>query len=698
MSSSDDHVEILPYAEASTYPTSMITSAMPPSSDTHSQNGKNANATTANTTDSHANHYHQQIGARSAHRHQAHENDDINAVLQQQQQQQQQPSQPQQPGTATNYSTSWFGLMGTQSYGPTATLTPTSPTTAAGAGAGAAGALPSSGFQQRPQLAAASSSSSSPLLSSSATPNQHGYYMYRPMVHGFAHVNAESNAPNSAAGDSAGGGGGGTESRNASMVAGAGEDTSSSLVVTPQWYTSSMDVYGSFNSMGLPTPSGGTVGVSTARAPGDYGQGVASHGVHQQLVSGYQEQQRQQHQQQQLQVTKKRKYTKRTTSSSSSSSSQSAAAAAPSLPSASSSTTTTPHRPSDFYQWTVQFLDVNSPPVPLPVHTPQSTVDAVRKAVDDAKAAVSEVQRLITVALHQTGASLPFEIGVNASVSLLSATAAASELVGISAVTDMPTRPFVERSEFATQPAEGEHQDAFIDQEDQEPKENEWNASPPEGDDREEGDDEEDENADDQSNELNNYPSYYQDKNQQHQQYNPNSTAKSAGYYNPTSASTNRRKATYICSFPNCNKAFTRRNNLKYHMVAHSTEKPFVCEVCNAGFSRQHDLQRHTLRHNLGNLDFVCELCNRSFSRKVSGRLVLCVCGGVFFFTVCSRQRFFFLQYFPPCVALRLRSCCVSIRMHSRDTRKRIRTGKFTVLLSRNDFMESQQLGHRPIL
>lgn len=71
----------------------------------------------------------------------------------------------------------------------------------------------------------------------------------------------------------------------------------------------------------------------------------------------------------------------------------------------------------------------------------------------------------------------------------------------------------------------------------------------------------------------------------------------------------------YTCSFPTCEKAFSRYYNLQSHFRSHTSDRPYICQQCDTSFSRCHDLKRHEKTHT-GSKPFQCERCQKMFSRN----------------------------------------------------------------------------------
>lgn len=64
-----------------------------------------------------------------------------------------------------------------------------------------------------------------------------------------------------------------------------------------------------------------------------------------------------------------------------------------------------------------------------------------------------------------------------------------------------------------------------------------------------------------------------------------------------------------------CLKIFMTSKNCKNHMKTHTGETPFECQICNKTFSRNSSLSRHKLVHTRVRR-FKCEICKKHFARK----------------------------------------------------------------------------------
>ncbi|KAF3919278.1 hypothetical protein ABW20_dc0107449 [Dactylellina cionopaga] len=69
----------------------------------------------------------------------------------------------------------------------------------------------------------------------------------------------------------------------------------------------------------------------------------------------------------------------------------------------------------------------------------------------------------------------------------------------------------------------------------------------------------------------------------------------------------------WVCLFPECQKRFGRKENIKSHVQTHLGDRQFRCEVCKKCFVRQHDLKRHAKIHT-GIKPYPCK-CGNSFAR-----------------------------------------------------------------------------------
>ncbi|GBO09773.1 Zinc finger protein 197 [Araneus ventricosus] len=71
-----------------------------------------------------------------------------------------------------------------------------------------------------------------------------------------------------------------------------------------------------------------------------------------------------------------------------------------------------------------------------------------------------------------------------------------------------------------------------------------------------------------------------------------------------------KKNETHVCNV--CNKIFTRRSNLRSHVLIHSDQKDYACDVCGKTFLLKRSLTRHNFVHS-GLSSYVCEICKKSF-------------------------------------------------------------------------------------
>ncbi|KAK7083479.1 hypothetical protein SK128_007941, partial [Halocaridina rubra] len=70
---------------------------------------------------------------------------------------------------------------------------------------------------------------------------------------------------------------------------------------------------------------------------------------------------------------------------------------------------------------------------------------------------------------------------------------------------------------------------------------------------------------------------------------------------------------SFQCSF--CDKAFRERSHLSAHFLIHTGEKPYKCSYCDRAFNQNSNLKKHIMIHT-DNRPYLCSVCNLRFTQQ----------------------------------------------------------------------------------
>ncbi len=65
-----------------------------------------------------------------------------------------------------------------------------------------------------------------------------------------------------------------------------------------------------------------------------------------------------------------------------------------------------------------------------------------------------------------------------------------------------------------------------------------------------------------------------------------------------------------------CGKCFMSQRDLRYHMNAHTGEKPYKCGICGKGFTQKANLKMHERVHT-GEKAYKCSVCGNSYTPDI---------------------------------------------------------------------------------
>ena len=75
-----------------------------------------------------------------------------------------------------------------------------------------------------------------------------------------------------------------------------------------------------------------------------------------------------------------------------------------------------------------------------------------------------------------------------------------------------------------------------------------------------------------------------------------------------------KSERVYTCQY--CTKKYKRWEHLLNHLSSHEKDKPYKCHICTATYAQSSGLYRHLQSHKTDVIPYTCAQCGKEFSRR----------------------------------------------------------------------------------